>query len=58
LHPVEQEFEVREKTGVAVEQAVGAAGRSAYVAVAVEDDEGIVVLERRRGRVAGPVAGI
>ena len=53
LHPVEQELEMREKTGVAVEQAVGAAGRSAYVAVAVEDDEGIVVLERTarpRGR--------
>ena len=53
LHPVEQQLEMREKTRVAVEQAVGAAGRRADVAVAVEHDEGVVVLERTarpRGR--------
>ena len=46
LHPVEQQFEMREKTRVAVEQAVGAAGRRADIAVAVEHDERVVVLER------------
>ena len=53
LHAVEQQLEMREETGVAVEQPVGAAGRRADIAVAVEHGEGVVVLERAarpRGR--------
>src|SRR6185312_1646329 len=46
LHAVEQQFEMRQETGVAVEQSVGAAGRRADIAVAVEYGEGIVVFER------------
>src|SRR5262249_36769497 len=45
----------REKTRVAMKEPVGAAGRRAHIAVAVENEEGIVVLEgaagtRRRAR--------
>ena len=52
LRAVEQEFEMREKARVAVEQAVGAAGGSTDIAVAVEHDKGIIVLEHiaRPGR--------
>src|SRR5262249_54439377 len=34
------------ETGIGVEQAVGAAGRGADVAVAVDHDEGVAALER------------
>ena len=46
LHAVEQKLEMREETRVAMKQPVGAAGRGADIAVAVEHEEGIVVLER------------
>ena len=53
LHIVQHQFEPGEITGVGIEQAVRAAGGRADVAVAVEHDESIVMLERaprpRRG---------
>ena len=55
LRAVEQKLEMREKTRVAMKQPVDAAGRCAHITVAVENEEGIVVLEgaaraRRRAR--------
>ncbi len=58
LHPVDEELEMGEETRVAMKQAVGPAGGSADIAVAVEHDEVSSCLSVRRGRVAGPVAGI
>ena len=46
LHLVQHQFEPGEIAGVGIEQAVGPAGGRADIAVAVEHDEGIVVLER------------
>ena len=44
LKSVDQQFEMREVAGVAIEQAVRAARRSADVAVAVEHQEAVVLL--------------
>jgi len=53
LHILEHELEPRQITRVGIEQAVGSTGRRADVAVAVEHDEGVIMLERaprpRRG---------
>ncbi|MEY9170404.1 hypothetical protein ABIF15_001636 [Bradyrhizobium elkanii] len=53
LHVLQHHFQPRQVAGVGVEQAVRPAGRGADVAMAVEHDEGVVMLERaprpRRG---------
>ena len=46
LHLVEHHFEPGEIARIGIEQAVGPAGGGADIAVAVEHDEGVVVLER------------
>ena len=55
LHLVQHQFEPGEIAGVGVEQSVRPAGGSADVAMAVEHDEGVVMLERapRPGRGPG-----
>ena len=45
LRAIEQEFQVREESRVAMKQAVRPAGRGADVAVAIEHDERIVVFQ-------------
>jgi len=44
---VHQKFEAREKSCVTAEQSVGRIRRRSDIAVAVEDDEGVVMLERQ-----------
>ena len=60
LRVVDPQFEPREKPRVAVEQPVGSLG-CADIAMAVEHDEGVVMLERQsrpgRGRGGGNVEG-
>ena len=54
LEIVEHELEPREVARIVVEQAIGTAGGRADVAVAVEHDEGVVVLERAPRPCRGP----
>jgi len=53
LHLVQEKFEPRQITGIGIEQAVGTARGRTDITMAVEHDEGIIVLQRTsrsRGR--------